>query len=109
MLACDDIFLLPGVPQLFKLQLTTVLQRVSGTPLVLQNLYLSASESEIAKVLDGVALAAPQVMIGSYPTFDADAGYKVKITIEHADAAEVQAVAKRLLDVLPANIVLRRD
>lgn len=108
-LACDGVFLLPGVPQLFKLQLATVLERLQGSPLVLHNLYLSASESEIAHALDAVALSLPHVLFGSYPTFDPAAGYKVKITIEHAAAGEVEAAASRLLEALPKGVLLRRE
>jgi molybdenum cofactor synthesis domain-containing protein len=108
-LAVDGMFLLPGVPQLFKLQLSTVLGRLEGTPLVLRNLYLNASESEIAKTLDGIALSMPHVMIGSYPTFDADAGYKVKITIEHEKALEVDMAERSLVAGLAPGIILRRE
>lgn len=108
-LACDGIFLLPGVPQLFKLQLSTVLPRLEGTPLVLRNLYLNTSESEIARTLDAIALSMPQVLIGSYPTFDKDAGYKVKITIEHAKAEEVDAAERALAAGLAPGVLLRRE
>jgi molybdenum cofactor synthesis domain-containing protein len=108
-LHCDGVYMLPGVPQLFKLQLQAVLARLEGTPLVLRNLYLNASESEIAKTLDGVAMARPQVMIGSYPTFDPDAGYKVKITIELALAAEVEAAEQALVAGLAPGVLLRRE
>jgi molybdenum cofactor synthesis domain-containing protein len=108
-LVCDGVFLLPGVPQLFKLQLAAVLARLEGTPLVLRNLYLGASESEIAKTLDAIALSMPHVMIGSYPTFDADAGYKVKITIEHAESAAVESAEKALVAGLAPGVLLRRE
>jgi molybdenum cofactor synthesis domain-containing protein len=108
-LACDGVFLLPGVPQLFKKQLSTVLSRLEGTPLVLRNLYLNASESEIARTLDSIALSMPHVMIGSYPTFEADAGYKVKITIEHAESAAVESAEKALVAGLAPGVLLRRE
>jgi molybdenum cofactor synthesis domain-containing protein len=107
-LACDDVFMLPGVPQLFKLQLETVLPRLGGTPIALTNLYLSLGEPELAKVLDEVALSMPDVAIGSYPRFDRDLDYRVKVTVEHAEQARVDAAVERLFRGFPEGALVRR-
>ncbi len=108
-LACDDVYMLPGVPQLFRLQLETVIGRLPVTPVVVQVLYLGCTEAEIAGAIDTVALAMPEVAIGSYPTFDPAAGYKVKVTLEHSQAAPVTAAADRLAALLPPGCLLRRE
>lgn len=108
-LACDDVYMLPGVPQLFRLQLETVLKRLPVTPVAITVLYLDAAEAEVAGALDHVALARPEVAIGSYPTFDPDAGYRVKITLEHASAEPVAAAVKELEALLPKGCLLRRE
>lgn len=108
-LACDDVYMLPGVPSLFRLQLETVLKRLPVTPVVLQVLYVSAIEAQIASVLDQVALARPDVAIGSYPTFDPEADYRVKITVEHAEAGPVAAVVQQLEALLPKGCLLRKE
>lgn len=108
-LSCEEIFMLPGVPQLFRLQLETVLGRIEGAPLALRTLYLSTGEAEIAHALDQVALAMPHVAIGSYPTWDSEADYRVKITIEHADPAAVDEAAARLAARLPPGALLRTE
>lgn len=107
-LACDDIFMLPGVPQLFKLQLETVLPRLGGAPQCLVNLYLSLGEPELAKLLDEVALSMPDVAIGSYPRFDHGLDYRVKVTIEHAEQARVNAAVDRLIKGFPQGALVRR-
>lgn len=108
-LVCDGIYLLPGIPSLFRSQLEVVLPRLEARPLSLRCVYLGCSESEIAGVLDAVALALPQVQIGSYPTYSNDLGYKVKITIEHPEPEQVEQAAMRLLAALPAGTVIRTD
>jgi molybdenum cofactor synthesis domain-containing protein len=108
-LHCEDVYLLPGVPQLFKHQLEAVLVRLEGVPMRLRSLYLSAEEPEIAHVLDRIALELPQVAIGSYPEFDRSAGYRVKVTVENAEAAVVEAVVNRLERELPPGSILRID
>lgn len=108
-LCCDHVYMLPGVPQLFRLQLETVLERIEGAPVHLQCLYLSAGEAEIASVLDRVAAAHPDVAIGSYPTFDRGADYRVKVTVESGDAAKVHEVVAQLREQLPSSSVLRAE
>ena len=108
-LACDEVFMLPGVPELFRLQLEAVLARLPFTPISMQVLYLSAVEAEVAGALDQVALAMPEVAIGSYPTFDRQAGYRVKVTLEHAQPGPVAAAVQRLEALLPPGCLLRRE
>ncbi len=108
-LACDGVFMLPGVPELFRIQLETVLARLPKGTLSTAVLYLSATEPEIARVLDQVALAMPHVPIGSYPNFDHALGYKVKVTVEHASAEPVRDVVQRLEQALPAGCIIRRE
>jgi len=106
---CDGVHMLPGVPQLFRHQLETVLARLQGSPVHVRCLYLSASEAQIAGALDAVALDMPQVAIGSYPSFDRTIDYSVKVTIEHADAGPVEEALARLRRTLPADCVLREE
>lgn len=108
-LTVDNIFLLPGVPQLFKLQLETVLARLRGTPVHLCNLYLRLGESAIAAVLDRVALDMPHVAIGSYPVFDATLDYRVKVTVEAAEVTPVEQAVARIRGGLPADAILRQE
>ncbi len=108
-IACEGVFLLPGVPELFKQQLESVLSRFPQGRVVLKVFYLSASEPQIAGTLDRAALAHPEVSIGSYPTFDPGAGYRTKVTVEHSEDAPVQKVVEVLERELPAGSILRRE
>jgi len=108
-LACEGIFMLPGVPELFRVQLETVLGRLPKGSLSTAVLYLSATEPEIARALDSVALSMPHVPIGSYPNFDKALGYKVKVTVEHAQPEPVQEAVARLEQALPSGCVIRRE
>jgi len=108
-LTCDRVYVLPGVPQLFRIQIETVLARMEKGQIHLRALYLRSDESDIAGALDSVALAMPEVQIGSYPTFDRALDYRVKITVEHALAAPVDDAVARLLVVLPAGALVRME
>ncbi len=101
------MFLLPGVPSLFRMQLETVLvvaaagrgARPLAVPL--------PSEAEIAATLDRVALGMPDVDIGSYPAVTSGADHRVRVTVEGAEAERVDAVVARSASELPAGAVLR--
>jgi molybdenum cofactor synthesis domain-containing protein len=108
-LTCDGVYMLPGVPQLFRIQLENVLARLERGKVHLRCLYLAAQEAEIAHALDAVALAMPQVSIGSYPSFDRGLGYSVKITIEHGDPAPVEEARARLQRTLPQGCIVREE
>lgn len=106
-LTVDDIFLLPGVPQLFELQLDTVLRRLPGRTVHHRSLFLNLGESAIAATLDRVALAMPHVSVGSYPEFDRAKDYLVKVTVEAAEHEPVEEAVGRIREGLPESAVLR--
>src|SRR5271169_4146771 len=81
-LACDGVFLVPGVPQLFRRQLETVLKTLPGRIVFQRALYLGSGEAEIAGALDRVALQTPGVGIGSYPQFGPGVDHRVRVTVE---------------------------
>ncbi|MFY0522266.1 competence/damage-inducible protein A [Archangium gephyra] len=108
-LTVGDVFLLPGVPQLFRTQLEAVLARLRGTPVHLRVLYLNLGESAVAAVLDRVALDMPHVAIGSYPMFDRSLDYAVKVTVESVDPGSVEQALARLQAGLPSGSVVRTE
>lgn len=108
-LGCDRVYMLPGVPELFRVQLEAVLPLLPGAPLALKTLYLRSREPDIAGALDAVALALPQVAFGSYPTWDASLDHRVKLTIEHEDREAVEAAAARLRADLPQGSIVREE
>jgi len=106
-LACEGMFLLPGVPSLFRLQLETVLSALPRGAVHVRSLYLSRGEAEIAAALDRVALGMPDVGIGSYPAVASGADHRVRVTVEAAEVERVEAVVARLRSELPEGAVLR--
>jgi len=106
LIAVDEIFLLPGVPSLFRMHVDGVVERYRGAPFHLRCVYLSAGEPEIAAVLDAIAREHPAVALGSYPRVD-DADHRVKLTLEAQVPAPVEAALEALLARLPREIVIR--
>jgi molybdenum cofactor synthesis domain-containing protein len=101
-----NIYLLPGVPQLFAAKMRALRAELRGEPLQLRHLYLSSDESCIAPLLSQVDREYPEVKIGSYPQFEAG-DHRVWVTVEAAAAADVESAVKRLLDLIPPDQVVR--
>lgn len=108
-LSCEGVFMLPGVPQLFRLQLETVLAKLPSAKIVTDVMYLRISEPELASVLDAAALKMPDVSFGSYPQFDPALDYRVKVTVEAADPERAAKACELLREGWPADAIIRSD
>jgi len=99
-----NVYVLPGVPEIFRRKFAAVRERFRESPFVLRSVYLRADESSIAAGLAEVAAEFPSVRIGSYPRTD-EHGPIVRITIESKDSAAVQRATDRLVERAPAGTV----
>ncbi len=87
----QNIWILPGIPELFRMKLRTVREHLIGpTPLFSKDLFLSVEEGTFVETLDSVVAAHPQVQIGSYPKWF-DPHYKTRLTFDGRKAEEVDA------------------
>jgi len=105
-LAVDNVFVLPGVPELFRKKFEAIRERFRATPFYTQVIYTREDEFDIAPRLDAVAADHPDVDIGSYPTFTRD-DYRVKITLESKEQAAVESARDQLLALLDAASLAR--
>ncbi|HMG34829.1 MAG TPA: molybdopterin-binding protein [Blastocatellia bacterium] len=104
-LAVENVYVLPGVPELFRRKFEAIRERFRVDPFFMRSVYTSEDEFDIAPGLDRVATNHPDVEIGSYPTF-AREDYRVKITLESKQESAVARAEAELLSLLdPARIV----
>lgn len=108
-IAFEELYLLPGVPMLFKHQFDAIADRFRDAPFHLRQLYLSLGEVPITAALDAVVARHPEVGIGSYPRFDGVADYRVKLTVESRDREAVERAFADLKASVPAGSILRED
>jgi molybdenum cofactor synthesis domain-containing protein len=105
-LACEGVFLLPGVPRFFKSHFEAVLKTFVGQKTVMRSVFLRLEEAEIAATLDAVAIAMPHVSIGSYPAVERSLPFRVQLTFEHTDLTQVDLAVERFLAAAPADCVV---
>lgn len=95
-----NVFILPGVPQMFEDKLSVVRPLVASQPPARRCLVLRWPETRLAPFLNEVVAAFPEVEIGSYPIFAGEAS-RVEVTFEAADEELVEAAAACLRRALP--------
>ncbi len=107
-LVCGNVYVLPGVPELFRRKFAAIRERFRVAPFHARAVYTQQDEFDIAHLLRDVADRYPQVSIGSYPNFSAP-DYRVKVTLESKDAAALAAAVESLLAVLDQGRLVRSE
>jgi molybdopterin-biosynthesis enzyme MoeA-like protein len=104
----ENIYILPGIPEIFREKVLALRERFAGAPFHLRIVYLRAMESAIAAQLDGTLAQFPELQLGSYPTLN-NPEYRVRITLESKDVAYVERALEALLASLPPDSVVRTE
>jgi FAD synthetase len=103
-IARKNVYILPGIPEIFRRKFKSIRERFRVAPFFLKQIFTSAEEGTIAGELDRVVSLYGAVQVGSYPRLDS-AEYRVKITIESKDQAAVEAATADLVKALGASVV----
>lgn len=103
-----NIYILPGVPEIFRLKFDAIAEQFRGERYFLRNLWLNSDEGAIAALLRSVETQYA-VQIGSYPRIDRGADHRVRITVESRERERVDAAVSALLTGLPVEQVVRVD
>jgi molybdenum cofactor synthesis domain-containing protein len=108
LLKIRNVFVLPGVPELFRKKFMAIRERFRVEPFFTRAFYTLQEEFDIAAGLRAVADAHPQVAIGSYPSFSSP-DYRVKVTLESKDGAALESAAKELIAILDREKFVRSE
>ena len=103
-----NIYVLPGVPEIFRQKFDALKERFRDTPYYLCCVYVSMGEGTLADHLNALLARHPDLLLGSYPEFS-NPEYKVKVTLESKDRGYLDAAVADLLDRLPRDAVVRVD
>lgn len=96
-----NVWVLPGVPEAFRMKLAVVRAHVRGAHrFVSREVFTRMDEPDLKPLLDRVVAAHPDVDVGSYPKWF-DNRYKTKITFDATDESKLEAALKEFLALLP--------
>lgn len=104
----DNIYILPGIPEIFRDKVAAIRSRFATDPFYLRIVYVSEHETAIAGFLDRTLEAFPELLLGSYPKLD-HPEYKVRLTLESKDPEYLEGALGKLLELLPAQCVVRHE
>jgi molybdenum cofactor synthesis domain-containing protein len=94
--ACCGVYVLPGVPVLFRDLVDSIATEFAAPPLHRQELVTRRREGEIALGLAECQGRACDVRIGSYPVLE-ETGWHVRVVLRGVDPARVEAVAREVM------------
>ena len=101
-----NVYILPGVPEIFRQKFEALKERFRETPFHLASVFVGIGEGTLADHLNALVARHPDLMLGSYPEFS-NPEYKVKVTLESKDLALVDRAVAELLAGLPAGALIR--
>ncbi|MBI3457737.1 MAG: competence/damage-inducible protein A [Candidatus Rokubacteria bacterium] len=101
-----NIFILPGVPEIFRQKFEAIKERFRERPFLLRNVYVRIGEGTLAEHLSAMLGEFPELLCGSYPEFS-NPEYRVRVTLESKDPEYLERAFGYLLARLPAEAVVR--
>jgi FAD synthetase len=107
-LRVENIYILPGIPELFREKFLAMRSRFAAAPYFLRAVYMRAAESMIARHLNETLEAFPLLQLGSYPRLS-DPEYQVRVTLESKDQEYVNRAFDHLMAQLPPGIIVRTE
>ncbi|RPH82987.1 MAG: competence/damage-inducible protein A [Candidatus Rokuibacteriota bacterium] len=101
-----NVYVLPGVPEIFRAKFEALRERFRDQPIHLKNVFVSIGEGTLADYLNRLLADFPLLQLGSYPELS-NPEYKVKVTLESRDRGYLDQALADFLARLPAEVVVK--
>jgi molybdenum cofactor synthesis domain-containing protein len=104
-----NVWILPGVPEIFALKMSVVHAELGGGQAIVSvAVYTHMDEGNLKPLLDDVVAAHPDIDVGSYPKWK-DPRYRTKVTFDGASQAAVTAARDAFVSTLPDGAIADLD
>ena len=101
-----NVYVLPGVPEIFRQKFDALRERFRDQPILLKNVFVRIGEGTLADYLNQLLESFPLLQLGSYPEFS-NPEYQVKVTLESRDRGYLEQALGDFLARLPADAVVK--
>ncbi|HKQ69432.1 MAG TPA: molybdopterin-binding protein [Polyangiaceae bacterium] len=96
-----NVWLLPGIPEVFLMKLALIRERIEGgAPWLSRAVFTKMEEGDLKPLLDRVVAMHVDVEVGSYPKWS-DPTYRTKLTFDGHDRAAIERALAFFLSLLP--------
>lgn len=103
----QNVWMLPGVPEIFRAKLSIVNAWVRGPgPILSRSVLTVLEEPELKPALDAVVERFSDVEIGSYPRFR-DPEFKTRVTFDSTHANRLEQTLEEFVRLLPVDSARR--
>jgi molybdenum cofactor synthesis domain-containing protein len=104
-----NVWVLPGVPEIFRLKLALLREEIGGDrPFVSLAVLASFDEADLKPMLDAVVAEHPDVDVGSYPRWG-DATWRTKLTFDGVAPERVHAARDAFVASVPAGCAVELE
>jgi len=104
--AMRNVYVLPGVPEIFRRKFDAMRERFRDAPIHLKNVYVRIGEGTLADYLNALLGSFPLLAVGSYPELS-NPEYRVKVTLESRDRGYLEQALADFLGRLPGDAVVK--
>jgi len=101
-----NVYVLPGIPEIFEAKVVALRDRFRGSPYLIRQVFVSASETAIADFLQQTLDEFPELLLGSYPKL-ATPDYSVRLTLESKDERYLDAALDDLISRIPQDVIIK--
>lgn len=102
-----NVWMLPGVPEVFRMKLAQIESELrGGAPFLSHSVFTTLDEGDLKPLLDRVVAAHQDVEIGSYPKWH-DPEYRTKLTFDGLEPVRVRAARDAFVAGLPQGALVR--
>ncbi|HLC41743.1 MAG TPA: competence/damage-inducible protein A [Methylomirabilota bacterium] len=105
-IAVSNLYIFPGVPEIFREKFDAIKERFRDQPFHLVNVYVRIGEGTLATYLNELLSRYPDLLLGSYPDFS-NPDYKVKVTLESKDRDYLTQALEEFVESLPQDGLVR--
>jgi len=96
LLRLENIFIFPGVPEIFREKFLALKERFRAAPFHLTRVYTTYGEGHLTPLMNEIVASFPEVAVGSYPTVSRSE-YRVMVTFESKNESAVTEAVRRFL------------
>lgn len=101
-----NIYILPGIPEIFREKFLAVKERFRSEPFHLRRFFCKAGEPHLTPLMAELVRQFPGVSVGSYPTLTAP-DYRVEVTLESKDRDLLERAAERFRALVGGETILK--
>jgi len=104
---CENVFVLPGVPEIFQLKMKIVEKEIGqGDAFHTVAVLVNADEGPLKPYIDRAAAIDAAIEVGSYPRWT-DPEWRTKITFDGRDLTALEAARASFIASLPSTMASR--